>query len=58
MEFTLRLGLIHMEHFLKARTAEERETAATQARKYLSKVLEAQPENALASRAVERLNLK
>lgn len=58
LEFTLRLGVLHMEHFLKARTSDERDTAATQARKYLSKVLDAQPENALASRALERLKLK
>lgn len=58
LEFSLRLGVLHLDHFLKAKGPDERDAAATQARKYLSKVLEAQPDNALASRALERLNVK
>ena len=50
--------MLHLDHFLKAKGPDERDAAATQARKYLSKVLEAQPDNALASRALERLNVK
>jgi tetratricopeptide (TPR) repeat protein len=56
LEFVLRLGLLHAEHAFKARSAKERTDATTEATKWLDKVLEAQPENALASRALEKLN--
>lgn len=55
VEFMLRLGVLHTERFTRARSATEREQAATEAGKWLEKVLEAQPENALASRALERV---
>ena len=56
IEFMLRLGVLHTERFTKARTPAERTEASKEASKWLAKVLEAQPENAIASRALERLN--
>lgn len=56
IEFMLRLGVLHTERFTKARTPAERTEASNEASKWLAKVLEAQPENAIASRALERLN--
>ena len=56
LEFVLRLGLLHAEHAFKAKSAKERSEARAEASKWLDKVLEAQPENALASRALEKLN--
>jgi Flp pilus assembly protein TadD len=58
LEFALRLGVLHTEHFLAARGSTERADAAKEAQKWLQKVLDAQPENALASRALERLREK
>jgi tetratricopeptide (TPR) repeat protein len=55
VEFMLRLGVLHTEHFTVAKSGAEREAAAKDATVWLQKVLEAQPENALASRALERL---
>jgi tetratricopeptide (TPR) repeat protein len=55
LEFVLRLGLLHAEWSMKAKQAAERKTAAAEARKWLGKVLEAQPDNALASRALESI---
>jgi tetratricopeptide (TPR) repeat protein len=57
LEATLRLGLLHTEKYLKAKAANERQAARTEATKHLEKVLEQQPENALASRALERVKL-
>jgi tetratricopeptide (TPR) repeat protein len=55
LEFTLRLGVLHTERFTRAKTSAEREEAAKEAARWLEKVLEAQPENAIASRALERV---
>lgn len=55
LEFALRLGVLHTERFTKAKTAAEKEKAAEEAAKWLQQVLDAQPENAIASRALERV---
>lgn len=55
LEFMLRLGVLHLEHFTRARSPTDREAAAKEASIWLEKVLEAQPENAVASRALARL---
>lgn len=55
MEFSLRLGLLFTEQALKASRPEARKTAAGEAERWLSKVLETQPENAVASRALQQL---
>jgi tetratricopeptide (TPR) repeat protein len=55
MEFTLRLGLLFTEQALKSRRAEERRTAGAEAEKWLLKVLEGQPDNAVASRALQQI---
>ena len=55
LDFVLRLGMLHTEWSLKAKQASERKTAAAEARKWLAKVLDAQPDNALASRALESI---
>ncbi|HZI11477.1 MAG TPA: tetratricopeptide repeat protein [Myxococcus sp.] len=55
MEFTLRLGLLFTEQALKTTRPEARKTAAGEAERWLRKVLEAQPENAVASRALQQL---
>jgi tetratricopeptide (TPR) repeat protein len=54
-EFSLRLGLLFTEQALKASRPEARKTAAGEAERWLSKVLETQPENAVASRALQQL---
>ncbi|MBX5483189.1 MAG: tetratricopeptide repeat protein [Myxococcaceae bacterium] len=56
VEFMLRLGILHFEHQKAARTAAERATAAAEAEKWLRKVLEVQPQNAVASRALKQLH--
>jgi tetratricopeptide (TPR) repeat protein len=55
MEFSLRLGLLFTEQALKASRPEARKKAAGEAERWLSKVLETQPENAVASRALQQL---
>nr|WP_211194382.1 tetratricopeptide repeat protein [Pyxidicoccus fallax] len=55
MEFTLRLGLLFTEQAMKSSRPETRKTAAGEAERWLGKVLEAQPENAVASRALQQL---
>lgn len=55
LEFMLRLGLLHAERHEKAKRADERKAAAAEASKWLQEVLKAQPDNALASRALESL---
>ncbi len=52
-EFKLRLGLLHTERATKATRPEERKQAAAEASRWLTQVLEAEPDNALASRALE-----
>jgi Flp pilus assembly protein TadD len=58
LEFMLRLGLLHTEAFVNAKEKPSREAASQEAQKWLSKVLALQPENALASRAFERVRLR
>ncbi len=55
VEFTLRLGVLFTEQAQKAPRAEERRRAVAEAEKWLRKVLDAQPDNALASRALQQL---
>ena len=55
MEFSLRLGLLYTEQAMKASRPEARKTAASEAERWLMKVLETQPENAVASRALQQL---
>lgn len=55
LEAVLRLGLLHTEKYLKVKTLTEKQAAQNEASKWLEQVLEAQPENALASRALERV---
>jgi tetratricopeptide (TPR) repeat protein len=55
LEAALRLGLLHTEKYLKVKPAAERQAASAEAARWLEKVLEQQPENALASRALERV---
>ncbi|WP_407738929.1 tetratricopeptide repeat protein [Hyalangium sp.] len=55
MEFALRLGLLFTEETLKARKPEERKASRQEAEKWLLKVLEEQPDNALASRALQQI---
>lgn len=58
LEFELRLGLLHAERSLKAKGEGERRQASQEAERWLRKVLDAQPENAIASRALETLKAK
>ena len=58
LEFMLRLGVLHTERFAKSKSATEKDQAATEATLWLLKVLEAQPENAIASRALARLKIR
>jgi tetratricopeptide (TPR) repeat protein len=55
LEAVLRLGLLHTEKYLKVKPVAERQAAQAEASRWLEKVLEEQPENALASRALERV---
>lgn len=55
LEAALRLGLLHTEKYMKVKPAAERQAAQAEASKWLEQVLEEQPENALASRALERV---
>ncbi len=57
-EFLLRLGVLHTERFTKAKSADERKQASAEAAKWLAKVLEKQPDNAIASRALETVNAR
>ncbi|GMU09946.1 hypothetical protein ASNO1_62000 [Corallococcus caeni] len=54
-EFALRLGLLYTEEAQKARRPEERQKAASEAERWLGKVLETQPDNAVASKALQVL---
>lgn len=58
LEFALRLGILHTERYTKAKTKAERDQAGTEAEKWLKQVLDAQPENAIASRALERVRAR
>ncbi|EPX57667.1 Tetratricopeptide repeat protein [Cystobacter fuscus DSM 2262] len=55
LEFTLRLGILFTEQARQSTRLEERREAAAKAEQWLGKVLEAQPENAVASRALQQL---
>lgn len=55
LEAVLRLGLLHTERYLKVKPQAERAAAQAEATRWLQKLLEEQPENALASRALERV---
>ncbi|QRK13985.1 tetratricopeptide repeat protein [Archangium violaceum] len=55
VEFTLRLGILFTEQARQSSRPEERREAAGKAERWLRKVLEAQPENAVASRALQQL---
>ena len=55
LEFTLRLGVLYAEQARQSSRAEERREAAGKAERWLRKVLEQQPENAVASRALQQL---
>jgi tetratricopeptide (TPR) repeat protein len=55
IEFTLRLGLLYTEQAQRARRPEDRRAASEEAEKWLLKVLEEQPDNALASRALQQV---
>ncbi len=58
LEFMLRLGVLHTERFTRSKSNTEKEEASTEATVWLNKVLEAQPENAIASRALARLKIR
>ncbi len=58
LEFMLRLGVLHTERFTKSKSPTEKDLASTEAALWLTKVLEAQPENAIASRALARLKIR
>lgn len=55
MELVLRMGVLHAERFQKARTAQEKQAASETARLWLKRVLDAQPDNTIASRALQTL---
>nr|WP_223646633.1 tetratricopeptide repeat protein [Corallococcus sp. EGB] len=54
-EFALRLGLLYTDEAQKARRPEDRQKAASEAERWLGKVLETQPDNAVASKALQVL---
>jgi tetratricopeptide (TPR) repeat protein len=54
-EFLLRLGLLHTERYTRAKNPTDRAAAAAEASRWLTQVLELQPDNALASKALERV---
>lgn len=55
VEFALRLGILFTEQARQSSRPEERKEAAGKAEHWLRKVLETQPENAVASRALQQL---
>ncbi len=55
LELMLRLGLFHAERARAASQAEQRKAETDEAAQWLERVLREQPENALASRALEEL---
>lgn len=58
VELQLRLGLLNFERSRATQNRAERQRAAGEAEVWLRKVLDAQPDNALASRALEQLRQK
>lgn len=55
LELKLQLGLLYLEKRAQARTVEQRRAATELARRYLGEVVNADPDNAFASRALESL---
>ena len=55
LAFALRLGLLHTERRGRATSPQARRSASDEAERWLRKVLKAQPENAVASRALASL---
>jgi tetratricopeptide (TPR) repeat protein len=55
LDAVLRLGLLHADKFVKVKSDKDRQAAKAEATRWLEKLLEEQPENALASRALERV---
>ncbi|MFZ5468067.1 MAG: tetratricopeptide repeat protein [Myxococcota bacterium] len=58
VEFKLRLGVLHTERYKKSALPAERRQAAEEAARWLEEVLAVQPENALASRALESVKAR
>ncbi|XXF81576.1 tetratricopeptide repeat protein [Myxococcaceae bacterium GXIMD 01537] len=58
VDFQLRLGVLFTEQAQRATRAEERRKATREAETWLRKVLEAQPDNAVASRALQQLKVQ
>jgi tetratricopeptide (TPR) repeat protein len=55
-EFLLRLGVLHTERWTRASHAQEKATAAQHAERWLRATLRVQPDNVLASRALEQIS--
>ena len=55
-EFLLRLGVLHTERFSHATDPSEKNLAAQTAEHWLREVLKIQPDNVLASRALEQVS--
>ncbi len=58
VEFTLRLGLLYIDRSVKAGRVADKSSAREEAQKHLRRVLELDPENAIASRALEGLQAR
>lgn len=58
LEFQLRLGVLNAEHYRKARTPAEKQRAAKEAEVWLKKILEVQPDNAIASAALQAVRAR
>jgi tetratricopeptide (TPR) repeat protein len=58
LEFTLRLGMLHLDRWKHAQSTQEREAARAESERWLRKVLQAQPQNAIASRALQTLRAR
>lgn len=58
VDFTLRLGILFTDQLQRATRPEERRRAAEEAEKWLRKVLEMQPDNAVASRALQQVKAR
>jgi tetratricopeptide (TPR) repeat protein len=55
VDVLLRLGLLNMDLRAKASTADAKRRAASEAARYLTQVVQAQPQNAIAARALQAL---
>ena len=56
--YMLRMGVLHTERFMASKSRVDRDAAAQEASRWLKKVLELQPENALASRALAQVKAR